>query len=118
MQISSGLANCCVRNRGNPVRQGDSDRKAGRRVARTFATKMAIRGVEAALARLSGQPLGKRWRVRRSVSCDKELGTSWDVPFVGSGGQCRGSGLVRRASVGERGEQVSLGPYIIFSFVL
>ena len=44
-------------NPGNRARQGDSDRQAGRRVARTSAMKRKIRAAREASARLLGRPL-------------------------------------------------------------
>src|SRR5712671_4311633 len=79
----SGLASHCVRSRGNRARQGDSDRKAGRREARTSARKTGVRATGEASARLSPLPLCKRWRVHLPVSCDKTSGISRVVPFPG-----------------------------------
>src|SRR5207237_62125 len=78
----SGPASRCVRSPGNRARQGDSDRKAGRREARTSAMTREARGAGEASARLSGRPLYKRWRAHLSVSCDKKSGVAWDVPFL------------------------------------
>src|SRR5271170_5225119 len=83
MQISSGPANRCVRSRGNRGRPCDSDRKDARRAARTSATMRAVREAGESSARLSGQPLCRRWRAHRSAFCDKQLGVPWEVPFVG-----------------------------------
>src|SRR5271155_5873965 len=77
-----GPASCYVRSPGNRARLGDSDRKAGRRAARTFARKREVRATRVAWARLSGQPPCKRWRDHRSVSCDKKSGVPWDLLFV------------------------------------
>src|SRR6266567_5055396 len=84
-RIFSGPASRCVRSPGNRARQGDSDRKAGRREARTSATKKEVRGAGEASARLLDRPLYKRWRAHLSVSCDKKSGVPWDVPFLGLG---------------------------------
>src|ERR1700739_3525489 len=84
-RISSGPANRCVRSQDNQVRQGDSGRKAGRRAARTFATMTELHATGEASARLSAQPLCRKWTPRLSVSCDKKLDTSWEVPFGGTG---------------------------------
>src|ERR1700730_7939418 len=84
-QIFSGPASRCVRSPGNRARQGDSDRKAGRREARTAAMKREVRAAKEAPARLSGQPLYKRWRAHLSVSCDKKSGVPRHVPFLGFG---------------------------------
>src|ERR1700726_3213582 len=78
----SGPASRCVRSLGNRARQGDSDRQAGRRAARTSAMKREVRAVGEASARLWDQPLGKRWRAHLSVSCDKKSGVPWSVPFL------------------------------------
>src|ERR1700693_161645 len=43
------------------------------------------RATAKALARLSAQPLCKRWRVHLPVSCDRKLGVSRVVPFPGRG---------------------------------
>src|SRR3984893_16153391 len=81
-QIFSGPASRCVRSPGNRARQGDSDRKAGRREARTSAMKRGVRAAAEASARLWGRPLCKRWRAHLSVSCDKKSGVPWNVPFL------------------------------------
>src|SRR5438445_2646153 len=78
----SGPASRCVRSPGNRARQGDSDRKAGRREARTSAMAREARGAGEASARVSGRPLYKRWRAHLSVSCDKMSGVASDVPFL------------------------------------
>src|SRR5205807_4501496 len=78
----SGPASRCVRSPGNRARPGESDRKAGRRAARTSAMKREVRAVGAASARLWDQPLRKRWRAHLSVSCDKKSGVSCNVPFL------------------------------------
>src|SRR5580693_6939149 len=39
-----------------------------------------VRGEGEAWARLSGQPLCKKWRGRRSGSCGGESGVPWDGP--------------------------------------
>src|SRR5437667_6780818 len=83
MRTFSGPAGRCVRSPGNRARQGDSDRKAGRREARTSAMKKEVRAAGEASARLSGRPLCKRWRAHLPVSCDKKLDVPWDVPFLG-----------------------------------
>src|SRR5713101_4343154 len=82
-RIFSGPASRCVRSPGNRARQGDSDRKVGRREARTSAMKKEVRAAGEASARLSGRPLYKRWRAHLYVWCDKKRGVSWDVPFLG-----------------------------------
>src|SRR5216683_3249266 len=81
-RIFSGPASRCVRSPGNRARPGDSDRKAGRRAARTSAMKREGRAVGEASARLWDQPPGKRWRAHLSVSCDKKSGVPWNVPFL------------------------------------
>src|SRR5207245_8449892 len=78
----SGPASRCVRSPGNRGRKGDSDRKAGRREARTSAMKREVRAAGEASARLWGRPLCKRWRAHLSVSCDKKSGIPWNVPFL------------------------------------
>src|SRR5579884_227163 len=78
----SGPASHCVRSPGNRARPGDSDRKAGRRAARTSAMKREGRAAGEASARLWGRPLCKRWRAHLSVSCDKKSGVPRDVPFL------------------------------------
>src|SRR5256714_5213408 len=78
----SGPASRCVRSPGNRARPGESDRKAGRRAARTSAMKREVRAAAEASARLWDQPLGKRWRAHLSVSCDKKSGVPWNVPFL------------------------------------
>src|SRR5580704_7332312 len=80
-RTSLGPANRCVRSRGSPARQDESDRKAAKRGARTFATKRAARAAVEVRAHPSGRPLCRRWRGRLSGSCDKTLGLSKDVPF-------------------------------------
>src|SRR6266566_6349234 len=78
----SGPASRCVRSPGNRARPGESDRKAGRRAARTSAMKREVRAAGEAPARLWDQPLGKRWRAHLSVSCDTKSGVPWNVPFL------------------------------------
>src|SRR6266581_1293586 len=78
----SGPASRCVRSPGNRARQGDSDRKAGRREARTSAMTREVRATGEVSARLSGRPLYKRWRAHLSVSCDKISAVASDVPFL------------------------------------
>src|SRR5579863_53087 len=73
----------CVRSQDNPGQPDDSDRRAGRTVVRTFAKKKEVRAAEEVSGRLSDQPLCRRWKAHRSVSCDKKLGASWFVPLVG-----------------------------------
>src|SRR5215467_6317653 len=65
--------------------QGDSDRKAGRREARTSGRKREPRAAGEASARPWGHLLCKRWRAHLSVSCDKKSGVPRDVPFLGLG---------------------------------
>ena len=77
-----GPASRCVRSLGNRARQGGTDRRAERREARTSATKREIRAAGEASARLSSRPLGKRWRARLSVWCDKKSGVPWNFPFL------------------------------------
>src|SRR6266576_3384714 len=79
----AGPASRCVRSPGNRARQGDSDRKAGRREARTSAMKKEVRAAGEASARISGRPLCKRWRAHLYVSFDKKSGVPRDVPFLG-----------------------------------
>src|SRR6266403_5426102 len=81
-RIFSGPANRCVRSQGNRARQGDSDRKAGRKEARTFAMTMEVRAAGAASLRPSARPLCKRWRARLSVSCDTKLDVPRSLPFL------------------------------------
>src|ERR1700740_182584 len=82
-RIFSGRANRCARSRDNRARQGDSDRKAGRRGARTPAKKREVRAAGEASALLSGRPLYKRWRAHPSAWCDKKSGVAWDAPLLG-----------------------------------
>src|SRR5438270_8564708 len=81
-RIFSGPANRCVRSPGNRARQGDSDRKAGRREARTSAMKKEVRAAGEAPARLGGRPLCKRWRAHLSVPCDKKSSVPRDVRLL------------------------------------
>src|SRR5579863_10087074 len=81
MRIFSGSANRCVRSLGNPGRRGDSDRKAGRKAARTFATKKAARAAGESPEHLSGRLPCRKSLSHRSAWCDKKSGTSSDVPF-------------------------------------
>src|SRR6202521_6115701 len=78
----AGPASRCARSPGNRARQGESDRKAGRRAARTSAMKRGVRAAGAESARLWGRPLCKRWRAHLPVSCDKKSGVPWNVPFL------------------------------------
>ena len=76
--------------------------------------KREVRGVRESSGHPSARPLGRRWRVHRSVSCGKELGISLDVPFLClCGHELHRSSLVRRADVRERGEQIRVRPHII-----
>src|ERR1700724_4634992 len=81
----SDPASRCGQSPDSPALPGDSDRKAGRTGARTSWMRKEARATAKALARLSAQPLGKRWRVHLAVSCDKKSGVSRDVPFPGRG---------------------------------
>src|SRR5450631_1101947 len=81
----SGPASQCVRSPDSRALPGDSDRKAERKGARTSGMRKEARATAKALARLSAQPLCKRWRVHLPVSCDKKLGVSRVVPFPGRG---------------------------------
>src|SRR5580704_9214528 len=82
-RIVLGPASYCVRIPGNREPPSDSDRKAGRREARTSATKTEVRAEAEVLARLSDRPLDKRRRVHRSVPCDTKLGVPFGVPLFG-----------------------------------
>src|SRR5438552_18979680 len=82
-RILSDPASRCVRSPDNQARQDDSDRRAGQREARTFATKTGVRATGEASARLSDRPLYKRWRAHLFLSCDKKSGVPWDVPCLG-----------------------------------
>src|SRR5579871_1357183 len=76
-----GPANRYVRSQGNRAQQGDIDRKAGRREARTSAMTREVRAQGAASARLSGRPLCRRGKAHRCVLSDTTSGISRDVPF-------------------------------------
>src|SRR5258708_30747069 len=109
----AGPASRCVRSPGNRARPGDSDRKAGRREARTSAMKGEVRAAGQASARLWGRPLCKRWRAHLSVSYDKKSGVPRDVPFLGLGparvkSLCRGSAECERKSPHARIEKLDL----------
>src|ERR1700687_2382956 len=84
-QISWGPASRSARNLDNRARQGDSDRKAGLRAARTSVMMMEVHAAEESSARLAARPLGRKWKARLSVSCDKKSGAAQDVPFLGPG---------------------------------
>src|ERR1700756_3737536 len=77
----SGPASRCGRSPGNQAPPDDSDRKAVRREARTFAKKMAVRATEELSARLLARLLYKRWRGHLSALCDKKSGVPQFVLF-------------------------------------
>src|SRR5579862_5237100 len=74
-------ANRCVRSQGSQERPCDSDRRGGRKAARTFAKTTAERAGAGVLASISDQPHGRKLKVHQSVRCDKKWGISCDVPF-------------------------------------
>src|SRR5271156_4771854 len=80
MQTFSGPANRCVRSPDNRAPRDDSDRKAARREARTFAMTKEVRAAGESLAHLSAQPPGKKSRAHRFVRCDTQSSVLESVP--------------------------------------
>src|SRR5262249_61263473 len=71
MRTLSGWANRCGRSPDNPARRGDSDRRAGRRAARTSAMKREIHAAAEWSKRPQDTLLGKRSRAGLSVHYDR-----------------------------------------------